>query len=87
MPPICVIAEKSLKVLESILNSEVVIIHTWLSDNKLTFNIDKSSLVFFHPPHSFFVNGALFCTMTKVLYHQRLLCHQIIFYRHLALWV
>ena len=33
---------KNLKVLESKVNNELVNIHTWLSANKLSLNIDKS---------------------------------------------
>ena len=40
----------NLKVLESNLNNELVNIHTWLSANKLSLNIDKSNFVIFHPP-------------------------------------
>ena len=50
MMPICFINTKTLKVLESKVNNELVNIHTWLSANKLSLNIDKSNLVFFHPP-------------------------------------
>ena len=41
---------KNLKVLESKVNNELVDIHTWLSANKLSLDIDKSNLVIFHPP-------------------------------------
>ena len=40
----------NLKVLESNLNNELVNIHTWLSANKLSLNIDQSNFVIFHPP-------------------------------------
>ena len=41
---------KNLKVLESKVNNELVNIHTLLSANKLSLNIDKSNFVIFHPP-------------------------------------
>ena len=41
---------KNLKVLESKVNNELVNIHTWLSANKLSLNIDKSNFIIFHPP-------------------------------------
>ena len=41
---------KNLKVLESKVNNELVNIHTLLSANKLSLNIDKSNSVIFHPP-------------------------------------
>ena len=50
MMPICFINTKILKVLESKVNNEVVNIHTWLSANKLSLNIDKSNFIIFHPP-------------------------------------
>ena len=40
---------KNLKVLESKVNNELVKIHTLLSANKLSLNIDKSNSVIFHP--------------------------------------
>ena len=41
---------KNFKVLESKVSNELVNIHTWLSANKLSLNIDKSNFVIFHPP-------------------------------------
>ena len=41
---------KNLKLLELKVNNELVHIHTWLSANKLSLNIDKSNFVIFHPP-------------------------------------
>ena len=41
---------KHLKVLKSKVNNEIVNIHTWLSANKLSLNIDKSNFIIFYPP-------------------------------------
>ena len=42
-------ADKSLKNLENIVNSELDKVHQWLTANKLTLNIKKSNFVLFHP--------------------------------------
>ena len=41
---------KSLSILESDINNELVNINTWLCANKLSLNIKKSNFVLFHPP-------------------------------------
>ena len=41
---------KNLKVLESKVNNELVYVHTWLSANKLSLNINKSNFVILYPP-------------------------------------
>ena len=41
---------KNLKVLEFKVNNELVNIHTWLSADKLSVNIDKLNFVIFYPP-------------------------------------
>ena len=42
-------AEKRLKVIETVVNSELHKLYDWLTSNKLTLNISKSSFVIFHP--------------------------------------
>ena len=42
-------ADKSLNVLEKIVNEELVNVYDWLTSNKLTLNIKKSNYVIFHP--------------------------------------
>ena len=42
-------ADKNLKYLETILNSELVKVSDWLHANKLTLNTKKSNYVIFHP--------------------------------------
>ena len=32
------------------MNNELLNIHSWLSANKISLNIDKSNVVIFHPP-------------------------------------
>lgn len=39
-----------MRVHESKMNNELLNIHTWLSANKISLNIDKSNVVIFHPP-------------------------------------
>ena len=39
-----------MRVHESKMNNELLHIHTWLSANKSSLNIDKSNVVIFHPP-------------------------------------
>ena len=41
---------KSLQILQNRINSELINVHTWLSANKLSLNIEKSNLIIFHPP-------------------------------------
>ena len=41
---------KSLKTLESKINTHLVHVNTWLACNKLSLNIDKTDYVIFHPP-------------------------------------
>ena len=41
---------KSLQILQNRINSELINVHTWLSDNKLSLNIEKSNFIIFHPP-------------------------------------
>ena len=43
-------AESSLESLETKVNLELKRIHNWLCCNKLSFNIDKTNFVIFHPP-------------------------------------
>ena len=43
-------AAKSLSVIESTINAELIHVKTWLSANKLSLNITKSNFVIFHPP-------------------------------------
>ena len=43
-------ANKSLKTLESKINTHLVHVNTWLACNKLSLNIDKTNYVIFHPP-------------------------------------
>ena len=40
----------SLQILQNRINSELINIHTWLSANKLSLNIEKSNFILFHPP-------------------------------------
>lgn len=40
---------KDINILESEINSELANVHTWLSANKLSLNIEKSNFVIFHP--------------------------------------
>ena len=42
-------ADKSLKSLESVVNSELVKLYNWLTGNKLTLNVKKSNYVIFRP--------------------------------------
>ena len=41
---------KSLQVLQNRINSELINIHTWLSANKLSLNVEKLNFILFHPP-------------------------------------
>lgn len=41
---------KSLQILQKRINSELINVHTWLSANKLSLNIEKSNFIIFHPP-------------------------------------
>ena len=41
---------KSLQKLQNRINSELINVHTWLSANKLSLNIEKSNFILFHPP-------------------------------------
>ena len=41
---------KSLQILQNRINSELINVHTWLSANKLSLNIEKSNFIIFHPP-------------------------------------
>ena len=43
-------ASKSLQILQNRINSELINVHTWLSANKLSLNIEKSNFIIFHPP-------------------------------------
>ena len=38
------------KILQNRINSELINVHTWLSANKLSLNIEKSNFIIFHPP-------------------------------------
>ena len=42
-------AEKNLKVIETVINTELCKLYDWLTSNKLTLNISKSYFVIFHP--------------------------------------
>ena len=42
-------AHKNLRSLEEHLNQQLINIHNWLCANKLSFNVDKSHFVIFHP--------------------------------------
>ena len=42
-------AEKNLKVIETVVNTELCKLYNWLTFNKLTLNISKSNFVIFHP--------------------------------------
>ena len=41
---------KSFQILQNRINSELINVHTWLSANKLSLNIEKSNFIFFHQP-------------------------------------
>ena len=41
---------KSLQILQNRINSELINVHTWLSANQLSLNIEKSNFIIFHPP-------------------------------------
>ena len=43
-------SNKSLKTLESKINTHLVHVITWLACNKLSLNVDKTNYVIFHPP-------------------------------------
>ena len=43
-------SNKSLKTLESKINTHLVHVNTWLTCNKLSLNINKTNYVIFHPP-------------------------------------
>ncbi len=42
-------ADKSLKSLESVVNSELIKVYNWLTANKLTLNVKKSNCIIFRP--------------------------------------
>ena len=42
-------AEKNLKVIETVVNTELCKLYDWLTSNKLTLKISKSNFVIFHP--------------------------------------
>ena len=39
----------NLKVIETVVNTELYKLYDWLTSNKLTLNISKSNFVIFHP--------------------------------------
>ena len=41
---------KNEETLKNIMNRELILISSWLSANKLSLNVPKSSLLLFHPP-------------------------------------
>ena len=43
------LAEKNLKVIETVVNTELCKLYDWLISNKLTLNISKSNFAIFHP--------------------------------------
>jgi len=45
---------ESLQMLQNRINSELNNIHTWLSANRLSLNIEKSNFILFHPPQKRF---------------------------------
>ncbi len=53
-------ANKSLLELESVINTELKLVNSWLSSNKLSLNISKSNFVKFHPSKKREV--AIYCT-------------------------
>ena len=42
-------AEKNLKVLETVVSTDLCKLYDWSTSNKITLNISKSSFVIFHP--------------------------------------
>ena len=42
-------AEKNLKAIETVVNTELAKLYDWLTSNKLTLNISKSNFIIFHP--------------------------------------
>ena len=42
-------ANKNMESIESIINDQLLLVHSWLCANKLCLNIDKSNFVIFHP--------------------------------------
>ena len=42
-------AKKKLKVIETVVNTQLAKLYDWLTSNKLTLNISKSNFVIFHP--------------------------------------
>ena len=58
---------KNLRDLETILNNEVVNVHTWLCTNRLSLNIDKSNFVIFHSPQKKLPFGMKLFINDKVL--------------------
>ena len=49
MIPIYFLLKKNLKVIETVVNTELCKLYNWLTFNKLTLNISKSNFVNFHP--------------------------------------
>ena len=49
MIPIYFLLKKNLKVIETVVNTELCKLYNWLTFNKLTLNISKSNFVIFHP--------------------------------------
>ena len=43
-------ANKDIKIIEKTLNAEIKLVAQWLSANKLSLNVSKSSFIIFHPP-------------------------------------
>ena len=43
-------SNKDIKIIETVVNKEICSVAQWLSANKLSLNVSKSSFVIFHPP-------------------------------------
>ena len=43
-------SNKDIKIIENVVNKEICSVAQWLSANKLSLNVSKSSFVIFHPP-------------------------------------
>lgn len=70
-----VLKHEYISILESVNNSEFDDVHTWLSGNKLSLNIEKSNCVIIHPVKNrvkkvtLFISNQLLIQESSVRYH------------------
>lgn len=73
-------ADKSMKLLERTVNSELNGLHLWLTANKLTLNIKKSNFVIFRPKQKKISYHPKICIFDKTNQKVNLECKNVIKY-------